>query len=41
MKIPYVNLKTQWKIEKKSLLPIIEKVLSEGDYVNGGEIDIV
>ena len=39
MKIPYVNLKTQWKIEKKSLLPIIEKVLSEGDYVNGGEID--
>ena len=39
MKIPYVDLKIQWKLEKKTLLPIIERVLSAGDYVNGKEID--
>jgi len=37
--IPYVNLKAQWKDEKKDLIPIIDKVLSSGVYVGGEEID--
>ena len=28
MKIPYVDLKTQWKQEKKELLPLIDRILS-------------
>ena len=39
MKIHYVNLVDQWQSEKDDLLPIIEKVLSRGHYVNGTEID--
>ena len=39
MKIPYVDLKAQWSVEKKELLPQINKVLSKGQYVLGGEID--
>jgi len=39
MKIPYVNLKIQWKKEKAKLLPIINKILSEGSYVTGKEVD--
>ena len=39
MKIPYVNLKAQWNIEKKDLLPIIKKVFSDGKYVIGEEIE--
>jgi dTDP-4-amino-4,6-dideoxygalactose transaminase len=39
MKIPYVSLSTQWKKEKKYLNPIIQKVLEQGEYVNGKEID--
>ena len=37
--IPYVNLQAQWKEEKDDLLPIIEKVLSYGQYVGGEELD--
>ena len=37
--IPYVNLQAQWKEEKDELLPIIEKVLSSGQYVGGEELD--
>ena len=37
--IPYVNLQAQWKEEKDELLPIIEKVLSCGQYVGGEELD--
>ena len=37
--IPYVNLQAQWKDEKDDLLPIIEKVLSRGQYVFGDELD--
>ena len=37
--IPYVNLQAQWKEEKDELLPIIEKVLSYGQYVGGEELD--
>lgn len=38
MKIPFVNLDRQWQSEKKELLPIIENVLSSGNYVGGDEI---
>ena len=37
--IHYVNLVDQWQSEKDELLPIIEKVLSQGHYVNGNDID--
>ncbi len=39
MKIPYVDLKAQWKEEKKKLLPLIEKILSKAEHVGGTEID--
>lgn len=38
MKIPYVNLTTQWEKERTKLLPIITKTLSRGSYVLGEEI---
>jgi dTDP-4-amino-4,6-dideoxygalactose transaminase len=37
--IHYVSLVDQWQSEKDELLPIIEKVLSLGHYVNGIDID--
>ena len=39
-KIPYVNLKNQWKQERNDLLPIIDRVLESGQYVGGEEIEI-
>jgi dTDP-4-amino-4,6-dideoxygalactose transaminase len=39
-KIPYVNLKNQWKEERDELLPIIDRVLSSGRYVGGEEVEI-
>ena len=30
MKIPYVNLKKQWSTEKKNILKLIDKTLSNG-----------
>jgi len=39
MKIHYVSLSDQWESEKNDLMPIIEKVLSKGLYVNAPEID--
>jgi dTDP-4-amino-4,6-dideoxygalactose transaminase len=39
-KIPYVNLKNQWKEERSELLPIIDRVLSSGKYVGGEEVAI-
>ena len=38
-RILYVNLQAQWKEEKDDLLPIIEKVLSCGQYVGGKELE--
>ena len=38
MTIHYVNLVDQWQSEKNDLMPIIEKVLSKGLYVNAPEI---
>ena len=37
-KIPYVNLKSQWKEERKYLLPLIDSVLGSGQYVGGKEL---
>jgi dTDP-4-amino-4,6-dideoxygalactose transaminase len=38
-KIPYVNLKSQWKEERNELLPIIDSVLSSGHFVGGEELE--
>ena len=39
MKIPYVNIKQQYKDEKKKLLKVIDKVLKSGSWVGGLEIE--
>ncbi len=39
IKIPYVNLTLQWNEDKETLLPIIDKILSTGQYVGGKEIE--
>ena len=39
IQIPYVNMKAQWQEERNELLPIIDKILSSGQYVGGTEID--
>ena len=36
--IKYINLIDQWKEDKKKLLPIIDKVLSQGNWVGGENI---
>tara|TARA_B100001146_G_scaffold214427_1_gene215681 strand:- start:236 stop:1333 length:1098 start_codon:yes stop_codon:yes gene_type:complete len=40
LKIPYVNLSLQWQQEKKELLPLIDQVLSKGQFVGGEEVEI-
>ena len=37
-KISYISLTSQWADEKDDLLPIIERILSSGQYVGGDEI---
>lgn len=37
--IPYVSLDRQWSSEQGQLLPIIQRVLSAGNYVGGDEVD--
>ena len=37
-KIPYVNLAKQWSRDKKSLIKIIDKTLSSGEWVGGNEV---
>jgi dTDP-4-amino-4,6-dideoxygalactose transaminase len=39
MKIPYVNLPKQYFKERKSLLSVIDKVLSSGLYVGGDQVE--
>ena len=39
MKINYIDLKIKLKKEKKSLLPLLEKTLAEGSYINGSEVE--
>ena len=40
MKIPYVNLATQWKRERKILLGIIDQTLKNDSWVGGKNINI-
>ena len=40
MKIPYVDLSEQYRLERKILLKKIDKTLSTGQFVGGNEIDI-
>ena len=37
--IPYVNLSKQWEKERKNLLKIIDKVISNQDWVGGEEVE--
>ncbi len=39
MKINYVNLPLQYKIERKKLLSIIDKTLATGQYVGGDQVE--
>tara|TARA_Y100000389_G_C17447834_1_gene512730 strand:- start:383 stop:1483 length:1101 start_codon:yes stop_codon:yes gene_type:complete len=39
MKIPYVNIKKQYKNEKKRLLKVIDDTLESGNWVGGSEIE--
>ena len=39
MSVPYVDLAAQWQNEKQELLPIIESVMSSGQYVGGHAVD--
>mgnify|MGYP001207413035 CR=1 FL=1 len=38
-KIPFVNLSKQFKTEKKHIIPILEKELASGNYINGSIIE--
>lgn len=38
-KIPYVNLGAQWLSERNELLPIIDKLLSSGQYIGGQHVE--
>lgn len=37
--VPYVNMAAQWAEERDELLPIVERVLAEGHWVGGSEIE--
>ena len=39
VRIPYVNLKKQWMVERDELLPIIDKVLESAELVGGVELE--
>jgi dTDP-4-amino-4,6-dideoxygalactose transaminase len=38
-KIPYVNLKNQWRDERADLLPLIDSVLESGQYIGGDQLE--
>ena len=40
MIIQYVNLASQYRLEKKKLLKIIDKVLLKGTYVGGDDVEL-
>ena len=40
MKIPYVDLKKQYRSEKKNILKIIDRTLLSGNWVGGKEVEI-
>ena len=37
--IPYVNISAQWDDERDELLPIIDRVMSSGQYIGGAEVE--
>ena len=37
-KIPYIDLRAQWQLERNDLMPIIESVLNSGSYINGDQV---
>ena len=37
--VPFINLITQWEDEKHDLLPIIESVMSSGQFVGGETVE--
>ena len=39
LSVPYIDLSAQWHDEKKDLLPIIESVMSSGQFVGGEAVD--
>jgi dTDP-4-amino-4,6-dideoxygalactose transaminase len=39
MKIPYINLEKQYKLERKKLLNVIDKSLSTGMWLGGNEVE--
>ncbi len=39
MRIPYVNIKKQYKSEKRKILKIIDQTLESGNWVGGSEIE--
>ncbi|MDA7837309.1 DegT/DnrJ/EryC1/StrS family aminotransferase [Candidatus Pelagibacter sp.] len=39
MKIPYVNIKKQYSLERKDLLSVIDKSLSSGSWIGGDEVE--
>lgn len=40
MKISYVDLKRQYKEERKKIIKVIDEVLLKGDYVGGDQVDL-
>ena len=40
MRIPYVNLRHQYRSERKKLIKIIDNTLSKGIYINGDDVDL-
>ena len=38
--VPYVNLAAQWQNEKEDLLPVIESVMSSGQYIGGDVVEV-
>ncbi len=37
--IPYVNISAQWYEERDELLPILDRVMSSGQYIGGVEVE--
>ena len=37
--VNFVDLKKQWALERKELLPLIDKILSTGSFVGGKKLN--
>lgn len=40
-RISYIDLSAQWKNERETLLPIIDKIMESGSYVNGENVKLI